>query len=403
MSVLRARERRAIDASTFNVGELGEGRRSWAGEVVTADRAMRLSAVWACVRVIADIVSTMPIDVYRGTGPDRAEVSPAPQLLAAPSLRVGPIEWRYQAMVSALLRGNAYGAVMAERNGYPTNVEWLNPDLVTVAQVRPYDPPEYSVAGIRQEPGAILHFRARTMPGSVVGLSPIDYQRQVIGVGLAAQKFGAQWFGDGAHPSAVLMSDQQINEDTAKTIKARFIAAIKGRREPAVLGAGLKYEQIQVSANESQFLETMRYTIAEVCRIYGVPPEMIAGAVEGSGSHISYGNEEQRNLEFLKIGLSPWLSRWEEFYYGLLPQPQYVRFNPAWFLRTDTKTRFETHAIALENHFETIDEVRDLEDRAPIGNGEMFPPLKTPGPANPPVPAPSPNGKAPRMTEEIPR
>jgi HK97 family phage portal protein len=382
VSVLRApRERRAIDASTFNVGELAESRRSWSGENVTPDKAMRLSAVWACVRVLADVVSTMPIDVFRGQGPTRVEVLPKPQVVANPSLRVGAIEWKYQGMVSALLRGNAYGAVQGEAHGYPTTVEWINPDMVIVTQPRPFDPLEYTVGGVKQPSGSILHFRARTLPGSPIGLSPIDYHRQAIGVGLAAQKFGAQWFGDGAHPSAVLESDQRIDEDTAKTIKARFLAAVKGRREPAVLGAGVKYQQIQVSADESQFLSTMRMTVEEICRIFGVPPEMIAGAVEGKGSHISYANEEQRNLEFLKIGLVPWLARWEEFLTGILPRPQYVKFNPASLLRADTKTRFETHAIALENHFETIDEVRDLEDRAPLANGEEFPPLKTPGPA----------------------
>lgn len=348
---------------------------TYTGEHVNSDSAMRLSSVWACVSLLADVVSSMPVDVYRMSGSVRQRVGTQPSIIAAPSLLVSRREWVYQAMTSLLLRGNAYGMVV-ERDALlrPAAVEWLNPDGVEVDQKSSLVRPVYRVEGREVDRDNLVHLRANVPAGSVKGLSPIEYQRQTVAVGLAAQKFGAQWFGEGAHPSAILASDQKITQEQATTIKDRFVKAIRGKREPAVLGAGLKYQQIQVSANESQFLETQRATVNDIARIFKIPAEMIGGTTESQS--LNYSSREQRNLDFLTYAVQPWLVKLEDALTGMIAGPQFVKFNADSLLRTDLKARYEAYGIALKNHFKTIDEVRALEDDAPLDNGEQFPPGK---------------------------
>jgi HK97 family phage portal protein len=142
------------------------------------------------------------------------------------------------------------------------------------------------------------------------------------------------------------------------------MAAIHGRREPAVLGGGWKYQQIQISPNESQFLETNNYTAAECCRIFGPGFAEIFGYE--TGGSLTYSNIEQRSLDLLTYAVNPWLVRIERSLSALLPAPAQVKFNRAALVRTDLLTRYKAHVLALQNQFKTVDEVRDDEDMAPV-------------------------------------
>lgn len=276
-------------------------------------------------------------------------------------------------MTSVLLYGNAYGIVLSRDGlGVPTGVEWVSPTHMTVDRRSSLSLPSYKLSGDAISAEDVLHIRGFMKPGAIAGSAPLTLQRETIGLGIAAQKFGAQWFGDGAHPSSVLTTDSQISEEQATTIKARFIAAIRGSREPAVLGAGIKYQQIQVAANESQFLETHTAVVNDIARAFGIPAEMIGGSSQGSS--LTYSNREQSAIDFLTFSVNPWLVRLESAISAQLPGDMFVKFNPDALLRTDTKTRYEAHKTALASHFLTIDEVRALEDRRPLDNGEQFPP-----------------------------
>ena len=134
------------------------------------------------------------------------------------------------------------------------------------------------------------------------------------------------------------------------------------------MGAGLRYERIQVNPEEAQFLDSQRFTVEQVARIYGVFPEMIGGAT--SGSNVTYANREQRAADFLTFGLSPYLVALEDGLSMLVPRPQRVRFNLDSVLRSDLKTRYEAHAIGIESGFLTVDEVRQIEDRPPLPETE---------------------------------
>jgi HK97 family phage portal protein len=341
---------------------------------------MRLSSVWACVSLLTDLVSTLPIDTYRAQGAARVAL-PTPALLAAPSATVSPITWRRQVMASLLLRGNAYGLIARrDRMNYPTQIEIVAPDSVQVT-TNSDGTLTYRVNGITLNPQNVWHLAAYVMPGSPIGLSPIQYAAQSIGLGLDAEEFGAEWFANGAHPSSVLSTDQEVTEAKAKIIKERFRQAASSR-EPVVLSYGVRYEPIQIAPNESQFLETTRANVATIARYFRVPPEMIGGE---AGNSLTYANVEQRAMDLLTYTVGPWVARLDEAFSALLPSSNYVRHNVDALLRVDLKSRYDAHGLALRTGWKSVNEVRALEDLAPIADGDQYlwPPF-TSGSVEPP-------------------
>lgn len=323
--------------------------------------AMRHSAVWACVRLIAGVGSTFPLDQFRTVG-DTTSPLPLAQVLADPSTEVGSATWRYQLWSSLLLAGNAYGLITEfAPNGFPRRIEMLNPNAVTW-----HDEDGRWVTKIDQQPvdrwpnGRLWHTAIFVPGGQPFGLSPITYAARSIATGLEAEKFGGEFFTGGGHPSSIIYSDQNLTAEQAKGAKEAFVKATMGR-EPAVFGAGLKHEQIQISPTDSQFLDSQRFTVEQIARIYGVFPEMIGAAT--SGSSVTYANREQRAADWLTYGLVPYLVPVEESLSSLIPGELKVKANVSAVLRSDLKTRYESYAIALDKNFLTVDEVRELEDR----------------------------------------
>jgi HK97 family phage portal protein len=297
-----------------------------AGVPVTTDHALRLTAVWACVRLLADAVSTLPLDVYR-----RGERDPLPELpplLRQPAAGMSLNEWLYAVMVSLLLRGNAYGIVTGRSGStlLPSQVDLAHPDRLGVT-VTPDGRVQYRLNGEELLPDDVWHVRAYTFPGAVLGLSPVEYARQTIGLGLAAEKFGAQFFGDGSIPSGVLYADRDPGKEGAAKLQAQWVEARRGNRKPAVL-AGAKCEPLQVAPEESQFLSTLDANVNAIARLYGCPPEMIAGTTAGP---LAYTSPEMRSLDLLTYTVRGWLVRLENAISRLLPSTQYARFNAgAW-------------------------------------------------------------------------
>jgi HK97 family phage portal protein len=180
------------------------------------------------------------------------------------------------------------------------------------------------------------------------------------------EKFGAQWFGEGATPSGVLTSDQRIKSEDAEMLKARWKARHGGHRDIAVLGDGARFQAISISPEASQFLETTRANVATVARYFGVQPELIGGE---SGGSLTYANVEQRALDFLQFGLAPWLVRMETAISGLLSSTTTVKFNAGALVRTDLLTRYQAHEVGIRAGFLTVNEARELEDRPPLPQG----------------------------------
>lgn len=367
MSLLfRGAETRSISTADWIRG-LDSTSKSLSGERVGFDTAIGLDAVAAVVGLFCDMAYMLPVDSFeQRDGPADPKVA-HPLLVSSPSLTVDAPTWRSQAMVSWLLWGNAYGLIMARDNlGYPTMVEWLDPGSVTVTETSITRQAAYEINGRAANADDILHVPGRFVrPGSRVGLVPLERFKETFGLALAARNFGARWFGDGAHPSALLTTDQPVNQEQAATIKERFMAAVKGKREPVVMGAGMKYTPVQSTPADSELSLTRTEATIMVARSMGLSqPEMIGAA--SSGSSVTYANREQRAIDFLTFSADPWLVRFENLWERNTPPGQYSKFNRGALLRTDLSTRYASYKVGIDGKFLTPDEARELEDRGPL-------------------------------------
>lgn len=356
-------ERAQLPPFTITTGTGGLNLPTWAGVTVGPDQAMRLSALWSCVNLLASTVSTLPVDIYRRG--EREPIEPLPLILQEPASGQVLSEWLYAVMQSLLLRGNAYGVVTARSGAtlLPSQVELVSPDAVGV-QVKEDGSILYRVNGKEISRDDVWHVRAFVQPGSVLGASPVEYARQAIGLGIATEQFGARYFGDGSAPSGVLSTPAQLGPEQLAQLDAKWKHLHSGtNRAAAVVSGDVKWQPIAIQPDESQFVESMRFNVAQIARLYNVPPEMVGGE---AGNSLTYANVESQALHFLKFSVSPWLIRLETALNRLLPRNQYTKFVTGGLLKADTKTRFEAYNLALQGGYLTVDEIRELEDRPPL-------------------------------------
>jgi HK97 family phage portal protein len=336
------------------------------------DSSLRQQTVWNCVGLLASSLAMMPPYAYRGGGVqgfgEANRVTNQPVLLNEPSADADIMDFLYIGMMSLLLRGNLYG-IIADRDsaGRPAQIEIQHPDQMHVKQLE-NGTVEYRLRNKLQNSADVWHKRAFRMPGKVVGLSPIEYAARTIRLTENAKSFGSRFFEDGGHPSGLITNEstdlKQINQDDAVTIKQRFMAAVRGSREPVVMGGGWKYQQIQISPDESQFLNTQKWSATDICRAFWVKPEMVGAASEGSA--ITYANVENRMLDFLTHPLGWWLVRWERWLGKELAGPQYVKFDTRMLLKTDMLSRLRGYHMMIGSRAFTQDEVRAMEDMPPL-------------------------------------
>jgi HK97 family phage portal protein len=334
------------------------------------ESSLQKVAVYAAVRLIRDVVEMLPLDFYTSSGGTRQEI-PTPKWLQDPDgTGYGLADWLSQVVYSDAMRGNVVAKIANRQtsSGTPTQLVLQHPDDVSVTRDRD-GRVEWRFNGVEQDPDLVWHRRSFAIPGSVWGLSPIGAHALTIGLGIASEQFGAQFFLDGGHPTALFQNTKQtIDPAQAATIKQRILAVLSGNREPLVLGSDWDYKPLQVTPNESQFLQTNNYTSAECARIFG--PGMPAVLGYEVGGSLTYANVEQFNQQLLTFTLDPWLVRLERMLGELLPRPQFARFNRGALLRTDLLSRYRAHEIALRNEFAVVNEVRDLEDQPPVPWGD---------------------------------
>jgi HK97 family phage portal protein len=342
-----------------------EARPTAAGEPVTTETALRLSTVWGCVRLLADSVSTLPLHVYRG---DDRDPIPTPPLLARPSADFPELaDWLWAVMASLLLRGNAWGVVTGRSGStlLPVQVDLVDPDRVAVTTedgrrvIR--------IGGKTYDRAELFHCKAYPWPGNLEGLSPIAYAREAIGLGLGAERYGARFFSAADLPAGFLETDQDIKQDVADRLRARWKQLGRGGwdgyREIAVLGNGAKFRPLAIAPEESQFIQTQKFSVGTICRFYGIPPEMMGGETAG---HEAYTSPEMRGTDLLTWTLRPWLYRVERAVSGLLPRTQRARFNAGGMVRATLLDRYTAHKLGIEAGWLLPSEVRELEDRPPV-------------------------------------
>ena len=335
----------------------------------SVDTALKVSAVWACVRLVADALAAAPLDVYSMRSGTKENVT-TPITLARPDPQLTQHEWMFSLVSSLMLTGNAYAVWQDVRGGWPSGLTLVDPSLVVYVKDANGRLIAYKIGGKLFDPSLVLHIKAFTMPGRIGGISPLTQFGQTIGMGERAERFGYQFFTDGGVPTGILYSADDLTKDQATAIKTSWMDALRARREVAVVSAKLKYEKISVAPNESQFIESQHFTIEQICRIFGVPPEMIGHA--SSGSSVTYANIEERQLGFQTWTLLPWASRIETALTTVIPRPQFVKLNLDSMVRVSLLDRYKAHSMALRDGWSNPDERRALEDLGKIPRGDEY-------------------------------
>lgn len=368
----RGGEQRLVTGGDWFVRDVdwGAGSSTAAGVRVTSEKAMSVTAYWACVNLVTNICSDLPVDVFRGKGGTRVEVAPQPSIVASPSLLVSGREWRAQGLRGVLSAGNSVAmAVNKDKFGRISAAEWLSSESVEIKQDSSLRPAEYRIDGKRVPRENLIHLRGFVKPGSVIGCSPAEYAKELIGTSLAGEKYAGGWFGDGAHPSAIFQNtEKKLNPEESATVKQRFLSAMRGKREPLTVGSDWKYTPIQANPAESQVIESLEFSAAQTCRLFGPGLAEVLGYK--TGGSLDYSTRLDRTLDLLQFTANHWVVKFEDLLTSMIPQPQYVKFNVDALLRTDPKSRWDIHQIARTIGAENIDEIRDHEDMPPLPNGQ---------------------------------
>lgn len=399
-------ESRAITAQNFAKGIILDGHRTDSGVNVSPTSALTQTVVWASVRLLSESVAMLPVAPFKGEGKDRLEL-PRPGWMVNPTPEHTRMEWVQANMTGLLLRGNSFNIVMYDRRGepaelWPVDQESLNGpyrDSKNRVYWEDTDGNKYRRFNAATRDGELLHFRGLTLPGEVMGLSPIEQAKQAIGLGLVTEKFGASFFGRGQTVSGVIEVPGNIEPEFADSVRQYWVKTHGGvdrSHYPAILSGGAKFNTISIPPEQAQFLETRSFQVSEIARIFGVPPHMV-GDVEKT---TSWGTGiEQQSIGFVVYSLQPWLVRMEQTMNGMLPRGQFVKWNVNGLLRGDIKSRFEAYSIGRQNGWLSANEIRELEDLVPVrkkGMDGYLQPLNMQEVGAKPEPAPAPTEEAPQ-------
>ena len=387
-SIFRGRDaptdRTSGSAYSFFMGGSTSGKR------VNERTAMQMTAVYSCVRILSEAVAGLPLQFYRYTadgGKEKAVNHPLYFLLHdEPNPEMTSFVFRETLMTHLLLWGNAYSQIIRNARGEIIALYPLMPDRMTVNRDENgqlyYEyymntDDAYTMKGttVRLQPHDVLHIPGLGFDG-LVGYSPIAMAKNAIGMAIACEEYGAKFFANGAAPSGVLEHPGTIKDPSRvrESWQATFGGSANANKV-AVLEEGMKYTPISISPNEAQFLETRKFQIDEIARIFRVPPHMV-GDLEKS----SFSNIEQQSLEFVKYTLDPWVARWEQaMVRALLTQEEkktyFFKFNVDGLLRGDYQSRMNGYATARQNGWMSANDIRELEnlDRIPAeAGGDLY-------------------------------
>lgn len=363
LSRLFVREERGVGQATAWGSWSGDSTPTWSGVVVDDKSSLQLLTVYGCVRLITDSIATLPVDVYREVGGTKVEVA-KPTWLERPTTSLDFTAWCTQVLSSLLLHGNAYIYVTRNASGAIVELVPLDPTKVTVR--RDNGRLVYIVNG-NPFPGEMLHIPGLMLAGTDVGLSPIEYARQSIGLGLATTKYGNEFFTNEGNMPGVIEMPGRAQPETLKAIAEHWRRRRRegGRGMPGVLQEGSTWKSTGVTSEQAQFLQTRKYTAAEIAaQMFLIDPSELGIGVEGTS--LTYANLEQRNTRFVRVSLLPWIVRLEKALSDLMMRPRYARFNVNGLLRSDLPTRYGAYAVGIGAGFLLPDEARQREDMPPL-------------------------------------
>ena len=371
---------------------------SSAGKNVNERSAMQMTAVYSCVRILAEAVAGLPLHLYRykeDGGKERAIDNNLYHLLHdEPNKEMSSFIFRETLMTHLLLWGNAYAQIIRNGKGEIVALYPLMPNKMQVDRdengelyyiyTRSSDEAK-TMDGVTVylTPRDVLHIPGLGFDG-LVGYSPIAMAKNAIGLAIATEEYGAKFFANGAAPSGVLEHPGTIKDPSR--LRENWNSTFGGSTNSgkvAVLEEGMKYTPISISPEQAQFLETRKFQIDEIARIFRVPPHMV-GDLEKS----SFSNIEQQSLEFVKYTLDPWVIRWEQsLSRALLNEDEkrkyFFKFNLEGLLRGDYESRMSGYATARQNGWMSAYDIRELENMDKISaedggdlyliNGNMLP------------------------------
>ena len=372
---------------------LGSSRYSFffggttAGKPVNEHTAMQMTAVYSCVRILAETLAGLPLHVYKyndSGGKEKYLKHPLYRLLHdEPNPEMTSFTFRETLMSHLLLWGNAYAQIIRNARGEVIALYPLMPNKMTVDRDKSgrlfylyqrsiEDAPTLGKDSlVYLDPSDVLHIPGLGFDG-LVGYSPIAMAKNAIGLAMATEEYGAKFFANGAAPGGVLEHPGTIKDP--QKVKDSWNAAYQGSTNShrvAVLEEGMKYQQIGIPPEQAQFLETRKFQINEIARIFRVPPHMLADLEKSSFSNI-----EQQSLEFVKYTLDPWVVRWEQnMFRSLLTASEkttvFIKFNVDGLLRGDYVSRMSGYATARQNGWMSANDIRELEnlDRIPVELG----------------------------------
>ena len=370
---------------------------STSGKTVTERSAMQMTAVYSCVRILAEAIAGLPLHVYRynSDGGKEKAIDHSLYLILhdEPNPEMSSFVFRETLMTHLLLWGNAYAQIIRNSKGEVVALYPLMPNKMSVDRdengqlyyqyLRSTDEIGGKNETVILKPTDVLHIPGLGFDG-LVGYSPIAMAKNAIGLAIATEEYGAKFFANGAAPSGVLEHPGTIKDP--QRVREAWQSQFGGSQNSgkiAVLEEGMKYTPISISPEQAQFLETRKFQINEIARIFRVPPHMV-GDLEKS----SFSNIEQQSLEFVKYTLDPWVIRWEQSIMRTLLTPEekksyFVKFNLEGLLRGDYQSRMNGYATARQNGWMSANDIRELEnlDRIPaeaggdlyLINGNMLP------------------------------
>lgn len=373
-----------------------------AGVEVNTTSALGLSAVYSCVSLLSDTIATLPVKAFTLLGEDVKKPVDVPPWIDAPMSGpwMGKIETLSQEMTSLLLRGDAY--VLTPRDsGEIMGLVVLNPDDVSPEEATTVKPTGgkvtryvYRVAGDTLDRSELLHVRGMMLPGQRTGCSPITYCRQSLGVGIAAQRFGGAFFGNGAWPGLVAEIPGELTPEGLAGLRAVQDELHKGvdrARKMALVTGGAKLHTLAITPEDSQFIETRRFEVADVARMFRVPPHLIGDA---SGSTSWGSGLAEQNTGFKQLSLRTWVERLEAGKTALWrseggPPNGVIKLDMDAVLRGSMKEQFEAYNLAVAGGYMLKSEVRAALDMPPIA-----------GIDDPPEPLPMAAGKQEQEGEQ---
>ena len=386
----------------------GSAHATVAGVPISADNAMQISTLGACVRLISGTVAKLPLPIYRrlsGGGRERATGHPTYDLLnSRPNAWQTAFEFRRLMTAHVCLRGNAYAEIVPGARGFADQLVPWHPDCVQVEQQNDgrllYHVTRPRTGRDTYDQDRVLHLRDLSQDG-VLGMSRVQQARQGLGLTLAAEVYAAAYFGSGAEPAIALMTEGKLDKDQRERViqswKAHRGGPIRGHN-PFVGEGGLKIEKLQMTNRESQMLELRGFQVGDISRVYQVPNVLVGDITKNT----TWGTGlEQIVLGWLSFGLMDWLVMWESSIQRdliLAPQTFYAEHLVEGLLRVDFKTRMEGYAQGIDHGIYSPDEVREKENMnaRPDGMGGVYlrPANMVPAgtPADASTSAPPPNG-----------